>query len=160
MISIIFAIDQNGLIGSSDGKYGLPWHYPEDLKFYQKMTTNKKCIMGRKTYEAIGKALPNRETFVVTRQKKMAIPNVTIVDDLDNIIQHYHKSEEEIMIVGGTEIINYFWDYATKIYITLIHEEHTGDKYLTNLNFNNLKITSKKFSDDHVLEFQVWEKND
>ena len=155
MISMIFAIDQDNLVGDSTKKFGLPWHYPVDLKFYQTMTTGKKTIMGRKTCELIGKALPNRETYVLTSNKNYKFPGATTINNIEQILEL--NKEEEIMIVGGVKVFECMINYADKLYITRIHKSHQGDAYYHHLDLSNFKLINTK--KDGELEFQEWIKN-
>ena len=157
MISLIFAIDRNGLVGSTTAKYGLPWHYSEDLKYYKTMTVGKTCIMGRKTFEAIGRPLPNRKTIVLTTNKNIEIENVEISNDLLGLINKYVNSEDEIFICGGVEIFKQFIKYAKYIYITKINEDHQGDIYFKDLDLKQFELINSINSKDNLLEFQTWE---
>ena len=115
MISIIVAVSDNGVIGVN-GK--LPWNIPEDLKRFKKITTNHNVIMGRKTFESIGKGLPNRTNFVLTS----SVDSIKLKDgciftnkiDLEEL----QSPDVEWFIIGGESIYRYFLPYADKIYLT------------------------------------------
>ena len=123
MISIIAAVSENGVIGV-DNK--LPWYIPEDLKRFKKLTKGNVVIMGRKTYESIGKPLPDRINIVVSRNKDLKIPGCLVVN---SIVQAIKKagSDKDIFIIGGGEIYNSGIIYAKRIYLTKVHQEVKGD---------------------------------
>lgn len=160
MLSIIVAMDKNKLIGNTKSKNGLPWHYDEDLQFYKKMTVSKKNIMGRKTYEQIGKALPNRETFVLSKNKKLKYNDAMVVNDIQDILQLEQKNpNEEIMIIGGVEIFELFKPYINTIYLTLVNKEYQGDVYYEQFNTDNFKLIEEKQGLTQELLFQCWRKD-
>jgi dihydrofolate reductase len=149
MISLIVAIAKNNVIGR-DNK--LLWHISEDLKRFKKITTGKKMIMGRKTFESLPGILPNREHIVITRDKNFKIDSdmVKVVHDLNSLIQEYSKCEDEIFIIGGAEIYKQFLPYAQKLYLTNIDESFEGDTYFPEINFDEFKAeyTSEQFIDE------------
>lgn len=128
MLTIIVAHDKNLLIGN-DNK--LPWHIPEDLKHFKRMTKNKKVVMGRKTFESIisylGKPLPDRETIVLTRDEDFSYDGVTVENDYKEIIKKSKFSD--FIIAGGTEIYKLFIDHSDFIIATEVDKEFTGDSY-------------------------------
>ena len=116
MINIIAAIGKNNELGF---KNKLIWNIPEDLKFFKETTTDKTVVMGRKTYESIGRGLPNRKNIVLTKQN-IKLENVEIIHDINNIL----KRKEEIFIIGGERIYKQFLPYAENIYLTEIENEY------------------------------------
>lgn len=130
MISFLLAMDENRLIGKDND---LPWHLPADLKYFKKMTMNKSIVMGRKTFESIGKPLPGRESYVITR-RELTIDNVTILHSIDQFLEMVEAyNEKEWFVIGGAEIYRQLLPYADRLYITEIHEEFQGDAYFTDL---------------------------
>ena len=123
MISIIAAVSKNGVIGV-DNK--LPWDLPEDLKRFKELTTGNVVIMGRKTYESIGKPLPNRINIVVTRDKNFFTPNVIVANSLDSALLKA-GGNKDIFIIGGGEIYKQSIGFADKLYITEVDMEVEGD---------------------------------
>ena len=128
MISIIVAAAENNAIGY---KGSMPWHLSGDLKYLKAVTTGHTVIMGRKTYEGIGKPLPNRHNIVVTRDKDYAIPadvisamkegtSVAICNTLEEAIE---LAGDDAVIMGGAQIYRQAWDKADKFYITRVHTE-------------------------------------
>ncbi|MCA0988233.1 dihydrofolate reductase [Alkalihalobacillus algicola] len=130
MISFLLAMDENRLIGKDND---LPWHLPADLKYFKKMTMNKSIVMGRKTFESIGKPLPGRESYVITR-RDLTIDNVTILHSIDQFLEMVEEdNEKEWFVIGGAEIYRQLLPYADRLYITEIHEEFQGDAYFAEL---------------------------
>lgn len=123
MIALIAAVSDNGVIGV-DNK--LPWYIPDDLKRFKKLTSGNVVIMGRKTYESIGKPLPNRINIVVSRNKDLVIPNCLVVDSMTKAIRK-GGTDKDIFIIGGGEIYNSGLIHAKRIYLTKIHQEIDGD---------------------------------
>jgi len=123
MISIIAAVSKNGVIGV-DNK--LPWDLPEDLKKFKEITTGNVVIMGRKTYESIGKSLPNRINIVVTRDKNFFVPGVLSANSLDSALLKA-GGNKDIFIIGGGEIYKQSMDFVDKLYITEVDMEVEGD---------------------------------
>lgn len=151
MYSLIFAIDESMLVGNTKSKYGMPWHYPEDLKFYKEMTTGQDCVMGRETYEQIGGALPNRNTFVLTRNKDYSVTDATIINDIDEI-----DDSNNWFICGGVNVFEQFMPKAGEIYITRINKTYEGDVYYKSLNLSDFKCVSSKQGNNKELIFEKW----
>lgn len=127
MISLIVAMDLNNLIGS-DGD--MPWNLPEDLKYFKEKTLGKKIIMGSNTFKSIGKALPGRDNYVLTRDSLFNAEDVTVLNSFDEVLAlEYDNPKEEIMIIGGGVIYKHMLKYADRLYITLIEETFYGDTY-------------------------------
>ena len=123
MISIIAAVSKNGVIGVDNT---LPWDLPVDLKRFKEITTGNVVIMGRKTYESIGKALPNRVNIVVTRDKNFFVSGVLSVNSLDSALLKAGNNKD-IFIIGGGEIYRQSMDFVDKLYITEVDMEVEGD---------------------------------
>lgn len=154
MINLIVAIAKNNIIGKNNE---LPWHYPDDLKYFKKITTGKTVVMGRKTFESIisrnGKPLPNRKNVVVTRDVNYKYDGVTVINDLKSYLQA-HK-DEDIFVIGGKQIFEESLDFVDRFYITHIDKEYDGDTSLE-INYQNLKEISK--TKEGVLTFSVYER--
>ena len=127
MLSIIVAIANNNVIGK-DNK--LIWHLPEDLKRFKALTTGHTIIMGRKTFESLGRVLPNRKHVILCNDAQMNIDdeNVEILSDI-SLLDKYKNSEEENVIIGGANIYKLLMPYADKMYITKINQDFEGDVY-------------------------------
>jgi dihydrofolate reductase len=123
-ISLIWAQDENGLIGKA-GR--LPWRLPADMAWFRRQTMGKPILMGRKTFESIGKPLPGRRNLVLSRQD-MAIEGCTVVHGLDDARTAAFDAEE-IMVIGGAEIYALALPEAERMYVTRIHHGFEGDVY-------------------------------
>ena len=111
----------------------LPWYIPDDLKRFKKLTSDKVVIMGRKTYESIGKPLPNRLNIIVTRNKKLTIPGCIVVNSLTQAIEKAGNNKE-VFIIGGGEIYKESINFTNKIYLTKVHLEVKGDTTFPEIN--------------------------
>ena len=126
MISLIVAHDPNRVIGKDNE---LPWHLPEDLAYFKKMTMGKAMVMGRKTYESIGRPLPGRLSIVITRNPDYKAEGVVVVNNLEDGIEKAKEYAPEVMIIGGAEIFKLVMEVADRLYITLIQDEFEGDTF-------------------------------
>jgi dihydrofolate reductase len=157
MISFVVAMDENRAIGKDND---LPWYLPNDLKHFKKTTMGKPIVMGRKTYESIGKPLPGRENIVVTRDQSYEAEGTTIVHSVDEVLQ---INAEEICVIGGSEIFKQFLPVADRLYITEIHHTFEADTYFPELNDNEWKEVSRTEGivdekNKYPHEFVVYEK--
>lgn len=141
MLSIIAAIAKNNELGK-DNK--LIWYLPEDLKRFKEITSGKTIIMGRKTFESLGRVLPNRKHIVLTQNKDYKYENdmVEIVSDVKEL-EKYINSEEESFVIGGASIYRMLMPYAKKMYITKIDEEFDADAFFPEINEKDWKIVEK-----------------
>ncbi len=148
MISIIVAVAKNNVIGKNNK---LIWHISEDLKRFKKITSGKTMVMGRKTFESLPGILPDRDHIIITRDKEFNVNSeqVSIVHDLDSIINKYSSSEDEVFIIGGAQIYTQLLPYAKKIYLTKIDYDFEGDTYFPEIDYNKFDIeyTSEVFVD-------------
>ncbi|MUV39824.1 Dihydrofolate reductase [Lentibacillus sp. JNUCC-1] len=141
MISLLVAMDRNRVIGYQNG---MPWHLPEDLKFFKRLTTGHMIVMGRKTFDSIGRALPNRENVVLTRGTVDTNENIKVIHGLDQVqTWHDEDPEKEIFVIGGGHIFEQVLPFADRMYITLIEDEFTGDTYFPEFNEANWKVSSR-----------------
>lgn len=138
MISLIAAMDKNRLIGKENG---LPWHLPADFKHFKEVTMGKPIIMGRKTFESIGKPLPGRKNIVISR-KGFSKEGVTVVDSIEQALREV-ESAEEVMIIGGASFYEQMIDKADRIYLTLVDAECEGDAWFPELDINDWDIISE-----------------
>lgn len=139
-ISIIVAFDENRLIGRNNE---LPWHLPADLKHFKTITMGHHIIMGRKTYDSIGKPLPGRVSVIITRQQDLHIENCMVVNNLEAALEKC-KGQDEIFIIGGAQIFKYAMPLATDLYITQIHTTFQGDTYFPEIPAHEWKEVSKE----------------
>ena len=138
--SLIWAQDENGLIGK-DGQ--LPWRLPADLTWFKKQTMGKPILMGRTTYESIGKPLPGRTNIVLTHQADFQAEGCTVVHSIDEAEQ-VTSDAEEIMVIGGAKVYAQLLPHASQFYMTLIHAEFDGDTQFPNVDLEGWRETSRE----------------
>ncbi len=130
MISIIVAASENDVIGV-DGE--LPWRLPADLKHFKATTLGKPVIMGRKTWESLGRPLPGRQNIVITRQAGYSAPGCDVVASPGDALQACNAAAE-VMVIGGSQIYAMFLRLAKRVYLTRVHTELAGDAYFPSLD--------------------------
>lgn len=155
-IKLILAMDKNNLVGNNDMPYGLPWHYKEDLAFYKEMTINKINVMGKNTYNAIGFALKQRETYVLSTTLNH-LDDAVVVHSIDEILQ---LDTKEIIVAGGPTVFNSFLPIANLIYITRIDKAYLGDVYYNDLDLSDFTLIESRKGINHDLTFETWERNE
>jgi dihydrofolate reductase len=126
MISFIVAMDKNGAIGN---KNNLPWHLPEDLKFFKRVTLGHPIAMGRKTHESIGRPLPGRKNIIITRNPDFQSEGCTVFYSVPDFVAYCGQMEEEVFVIGGAEIFKEIFPFANRLYITQIHHEFVADTF-------------------------------
>lgn len=141
MLSIIVAKASNNIIGKNNK---LIWHLPEDLKRFKELTTGHTIIMGRRTFESLGRILPNRKHVILCNDAEMNIEDerVEILEDISMLDKYIH-SEEENFIIGGATIYKLLMPYADKMYITEINEKFDGDVSFPEINLEEWKMIEK-----------------
>lgn len=145
MISIIVAYDKNLAIGKDNT---LVWRQSEDLKRFKRLTSGKTVVMGRKTYESIGKPLPNRRNIVLSRQN-IDIEGVEVINTFDSL-----NKDEDIFIIGGGEIYKNFIIFADRLYVTEIDCEIDADTWFPEIDLNIWKVESvEKHTSDEMNQF-------
>ncbi|MFA6036793.1 MAG: type 3 dihydrofolate reductase [Legionellales bacterium] len=140
MISLIAAMTHDHCIGKDNR---MPWHLPADLKHFKKITLNKPIIMGRRTYESLGKALPQRTNIVVTSQKNYIAPDCLIVHDLSDAIKAA-GNVDEIMIIGGGQLYSEAINIVDRMYLTFIDLNTQGDTFFPKWNENDWREISRE----------------
>lgn len=131
-INIIVAADEQSGIGKNNS---LPWHLSADLKHFKLLTSGHSIIMGRKTYESIGKPLANRRNIVVTRQNDFQLAGTQVVNSFEDALE-ICKSEEEVFVIGGAELFKQAIPQARIIYLTRIHHAFDADTFLQDIDWN------------------------
>ncbi len=164
IISLIAALTENRVIGKNND---LPWHLPDDMKYFMQTTKGHHVIMGRKNYESIPekfRPLPNRTNIVVTRQKNFSAPQCTVVNSIEEGLEIAKVNNvTEVFIIGGAEIYNQGFPLATRLYLTQIHAHIEGDTYFPEFEKSQWKEVSRKhhLSDDRhkfAFDFVVFER--
>ena len=140
MISLIVAASRNGVIGANNR---LPWHLPADLKRFKQLTMGHPILMGRKTFESIGKPLPGRTNLVITRQKDFQCCGATATHSLEEALLICDR-EDEIFVIGGAEIFRQALPFADRIYLTRIERNFEGDVRLFEIDPAIWKETSRE----------------
>ena len=173
-IALIAAVAKNGVIGKG---LSLPWHYPEDLKFFRETTLGQAIIMGRKTFESIGKPLPKRYNIVLTSDPSFIAPEgvdlartpeealdlarryyfdqIDQVKDLEHF-DHLEQGDQTCFVIGGAAVYAAFLPLASILYLTRIYAEHEGDVYFPPVNWSFWKRVEEKPYPDFVI--QRWER--
>jgi len=146
MISLLVAHDTNKVIGLNNE---LPWHIPEDLAYFKKMSMGKAMVMGRKTYESIGRPLPGRLSIVVTRNESFIAEGAIVVHNLKDAIARAEEYAGEVMVIGGAEIFRLTMEIADRLYITNIRKPYKGDTFFPDYG-PEWKLVST--SEDHFTE--------
>jgi dihydrofolate reductase len=160
-ISLLVAADENNVIGK-DNK--LPWHLPNDLKYFKNLTWAMPIVMGRKTFESIGKALPGRKNIVLTRKKEWKTEGTIAVENITEAVEiAQNEGVKEIFIIGGAEVFTSAFDMANRIYLTRIHHQFEGDVFFPVIDEQEWKLKSNHDSSADVKNsyshsFQVWER--
>jgi dihydrofolate reductase len=140
-VTIVVAISENHVIGK-DNK--LLWYLPNDLKHFKDITTGHTVIMGRKTYDSVGKPLPKRRNIIITRQA-ITIEGCEVVNSID-VALALCKNEDEVFIVGGAEIYKQALHLTDRIYLTIVHKEFDGDSFFPEISIQEWK---EVYREDH-----------
>lgn len=158
MISLLVAHDSNRVIGLNND---LPWHIPADLAYFKKMSMGKAMVMGRKTFESIGRPLPGRLSIIVTRNEAYTAEGAVVVHNLTDAIAKAEEYAEEVMIIGGAEIFDATLGIADRLYITYIQKQFEGDTYFPSYGPEWKLISTSKdaITEDEIpYSFLVYEK--
>lgn len=147
-ISAIAAMSENRVIGHNNQ---LPWYLPADLKRLKALTTGHPILMGRKTYESIGRPLPNRTNIVITRNNTLKAPGCIVVTSMEEAISHAASNQQEnIFIFGGANVYQQCMPYISRIYLTIVHQQFEGDAHFPELDMSEWQeIESIKYAPDH-----------
>lgn len=154
MLALIVAMDENNLIGNGND---LPWYYPEDLKYFKKVTLHKAVLMGYNTYLSIvnrlGTVLPKRANYVLTYEEELA-HGAVVVTNLEELIDYYKDSE--LFVIGGKMVYESMLDRVDRMYITRIPGTHEGNVYFPTINYEDFKLLGSTKEGDLV--FEVWDR--
>lgn len=149
MLSLIVAISENYVIGR-EGQ--LPWHLSADLKRFKKLTMGHHIVMGRKTYDSIGRQLPGRTSVVLTRQTDWSVEGVLTATGLETALE-LAGDDEEVFIIGGSQIYQLALPLVERLYVTRVQASVSGDTYFP-------EITSEQWQLEQTDSFSADEKND
>ncbi len=138
-IIMVVAIAENGVIGR-DGK--LPWHLPSDLKHFKKTTMGYPLVMGRKTYESIGRPLPGRDNIVLTRDRSRHFPGCLTMYSLQEALA-YCDTQEKVFVIGGADIFDLAFPHTDTIIVTALKREVEGDVYFPAIDRNLYRVADR-----------------
>ena len=153
-VSLVVAAANNNVIGR-DGE--LPWHLPDDLRQFKRLTTGKPVIMGRRTFESIGKPLPDRHNIVMTRDPDYAAPGCDIVSSVSDALDCAGDGTE-VMVIGGGQVYRDFMPRAGRIYLTRVQAEIDGDTHFPEIDSNEWQMVSSEHHDAderHAYPFEM-----
>jgi dihydrofolate reductase len=162
-LSIIAAVSENKVIGREGD---LPWRLPADLAHFRKLTMGHTIVMGRRTYESIGKQLPGRRMIVVTRQPDYHIEGAEVVSDLDEaLIVAQLAGDDEVFIVGGEDVFKQTFPMAGHVYLTRVHADVEGDTYFPDFDEDEWEKVSCEDHDadgknEHRYSFEVYRRRE
>lgn len=160
-LSLIVAVAENGVIGRDNE---LPWHLPSDLRYFKQKTMGKPMILGRKTYDSIGRPLPGRHFVVLSRDPEFRPEGVVVVQDPEAALRAaeaiaVREGADEIMVAGGAQLYTLYLDRADRIYRTLVHLAPEGDAKFPDLGSNWLVTSSEQVEEGGLqICFQRLEK--
>ena len=145
-LSVIVAVAENRVVGKNNA---LPWHLSEDLQYFKRATLGKPIVMGRKTFESIGRPLPGRTNIVISRNPDYFAQGIKIVSSLEQALQLAQDialidDSQELMVIGGAAIYAAAIPVADRLYVTEVHAEVEGDAYLPNIDWGNWIESSRE----------------
>ena len=161
MINIIAAVSANGAIGKSGA---IPWDIPEDRAYFRRLTIGNICIMGRVTYESIGRPLPDRINIVISSRKKFAADNLRTVSSLGEALKlakncvKLSGRDMEIFICGGERLYREGLSFADRLYLTELDDEYDGDAFFPEFDRNIFALKQRERKDGLALSFSVYER--
>ena len=153
MVTIIAAIAENNALGKDNQ---LIWYLPADLKRFKKTTLNHVVIMGRKTYESLGKPLPNRSNILITRDKNYKAEGCVVVNSLKEALETAAKEDENPFILGGAEIYKQALPFTDKLDVTFVHHQFDADVFFPEIDKTIWKETSRedfKADENHKYDY-------
>jgi len=150
-LSLIVALAKNRVIGLNNT---LPWHLPEDLKRFRQLTMGHHIIMGRKTYESLGRLLPGRHSVIVTRNRDYQVQGAIVVHSLEDAVKAC-GDDKEAFLIGGAELYQQALGLANKLYLTQIDAEFTGDAFFPELDLRQWQLLQQQaYTSEQGLPFQ------
>ena len=153
-IKLICAISKNNVIGNENK---LPWNLSEDLKRFKKLTSNNLIVMGRKTFDSIGRPLPNRKNIVLSNNLNLEIDGVEVFNSPDEVISLYKEIPEkkDMYIIGGTFVYKLFLEYCDYLYITYVDKNFEGDAFFPKIDWKawNLTREEEKYDENEKLKY-------
>jgi len=160
MISFLWAEDENGLIGKNND---LPWRLPADLKYFKETTMGHAIIMGRKTYESIGKPLPGRTNIILTRDASYQQEGCLVFNSKHELLRWIEKNGSKVFVTGGSEIFQLFLEEVERLYVTKIFHEFEGNTFFPKIDWDTWNLIScktgpKDEKNPYDYEFRIYER--
>ncbi len=166
-LSVIVAVAENGVVGRNNA---LPWYLPADLQYFKRTTLGKPIVMGRKTFESIGRPLPGRTNIVITSNRDYGSEGITVVPSLAAALSYAGEvalidGTEELMVIGGATIYTAAIPLAERLYITEVHACVAGDAFLGEVDWQQWRECSREFhaaegSNTYDFSFVVYERSE
>lgn len=158
MISLIWAMDTQRLIGADNQ---MPWHLPADMAWFRQHTLGKSILMGRKTFDSLGKPLPKRKNIVLSRQTDLQIDGCEVVHSIEQAMAY--SRDEELMVIGGAEIYTLALPLAQRLYITTLEAEFAGDAWFPAIDLSAWQPTHHEThqadqNNKYVYHFDIYER--
>jgi dihydrofolate reductase len=159
MISLIVAMARNRIIGANNA---IPWRLPDEQQMFKRLTMGHHIVMGRKTYESVGRLLPGRTTVIVTRQRGYAVPGAIIAHSVHDAINAAAR-DQEIFVIGGADLFQEAFPLADRLHLTVIDAEPAGDTLMPEFNLDDWKaVASEEHSADerhaHAYTYTLYER--
>ena len=164
-LAVIVAAAANGVIGAGNA---LPWHLPQDLRYFKRVTMGKPIVMGRRTFESIGRALPGRTNIVISRDPTRPVAGARLVFSLAQALQQAREvaaadGVDEVMVIGGAEVYAQVLPLADRLYLTEVHADVAGDTFLPAIAWNEWREVARKRhaaagGNPHDYSFVVYER--
>jgi dihydrofolate reductase len=159
IVTLVVAVADSGVIGRDNA---LPWHLPEDLRRFKRLTLGKPIVMGRKTFESIGRPLPGRQNIVLTRDANYQREGVTVVHDVDAALSAAADAPE-VMVIGGSDLFRLFLPRAGRIHLTRVHGNIAGDVRWPALDAHEWEVVERERyeadeSHAYAMTFEMWQR--
>jgi len=159
-LSLIVAISENGVIGREGD---LPWRLSADLRRFKRLTMGHPIIMGRKTFESIGRPLPGRTMIVVTRQPDYRAAGAVVVHSLDEALETASHIDDEVFLIGGAEIYRRALERVDRLYLTRVHADIEGDTRFPHIDFARWRLVQREHhaadeKNEYAHTFKVYER--
>ncbi len=140
-LAILAAVSANRVIGLNNT---LPWHLPADLKHFKQLTTGQIVVMGRRTFDSIGRPLPDRTNVVLTRQRHFDWPGILTAGSIQEVLEHFCGDDRQIFIIGGAEIYQQTLPFCQRLYLTEIQQDFAGDTFFPEYDRDDWRETSRE----------------
>ena len=154
-LALVVAVGRNGVIGKGGA---LPWRIPEDLRHFKRVTLGHAVIMGRKTWDSIGKPLVDRRNVVVSRDRALRIPGVEVVASLEDALRLARERDDEPRVIGGAELYRLALPRATRLFFTEIDREVDGDTFFPAFDRDGWREVERRAGEDPTVSFVTLER--